>query len=80
MYLFHAIKEFGLREILRQIIYHKGVFLGGKFMGCDEMGNRYYEVQSPKFQKNGRLRYVEYANKNYDSSQVQPEWYRFLII
>jgi NADH:ubiquinone oxidoreductase subunit len=79
MNLFHAIKEFGIKEIVRQIFYHKGVFMGGKFMGCDKMGNRYYEVQNLKFQRSGRLRYVEYANWNYDSSQIQPEWYFFLM-
>jgi NADH:ubiquinone oxidoreductase subunit len=74
MSVFLAIKEFGLKEFLRQIIYHKGVFMGGRLVGTDKMGNHYYEVQEPKFQKGGRLRYVEYKSRNYDASQVQPEW------
>lgn len=75
MFLFyHAIKEFGLREYLRQFIYHRGYFMGGIYRGSDALGNRYFEVISSKFQKSGRLRYVEYANKNYDATQIQPEW------
>ena len=75
MFLFyHAIKEFGVREYVRQVIYHRGQFMGGVYQGSDVLGNRYFEVISPRFQKSGRLRYVEYSNKNYDASQIQPEW------
>jgi hypothetical protein len=73
--IYHGIKEFGLREYFRQLVYHRGYFMGGVYKGKDSLGNRYYEVVSPRFQKSGRTRYVEYADsKNYDASQIQPEW------
>lgn len=43
-----AIRGFGLREYLRQVLRY-GQFRGGVQVGTDELGNRYYEVKDPEY-------------------------------
>jgi len=48
----------------------------GTLMGVDQFGNQYF--QNEKEEPWGRSRWVFYANKNYDASQVPPEWHMWL--
>lgn len=60
--------EFG-RQILRL-----NEFRGGSLLATDKHGNRYYEILGEPDTLFYRRRYVEYAKKNYDASQVPSEW------
>ncbi|KAB1205532.1 putative NADH dehydrogenase [ubiquinone] 1 alpha subcomplex subunit 12 [Morella rubra] len=58
---------------LRQTKIHN---LGGKVVGVDKFGNKYYENLNAQY---GRHRWVEYAEKGrYNASQVPPEWHGWL--
>lgn len=47
----------------------------GTVVGEDHYGNKYYENKEYFF---GRHRWVYYARKDYDASQVPPEWHGWL--
>ena len=50
----------------------------GTYMGCDAMGNRYYEnrVDYPF----GQHRWVEPADlHNFDATMVPPEWHGWMV-
>ena len=47
----------------------------GTLVGEDKYGNKYYENLEYFF---GRHRFVFYARKDFDASQVPPEWHRWL--
>jgi len=47
----------------------------GTLIGRDEFGNKYYQNNEYFF---GRHRWVYYVRKDYDASQIPPEWHRWL--
>lgn len=47
----------------------------GALVGTDEFGNKYYENKDYFF---GRDRWVYYARRDYDASQVPSEWHCWL--
>ncbi|KAK1262473.1 putative NADH dehydrogenase [ubiquinone] 1 alpha subcomplex subunit 12 [Acorus gramineus] len=51
--------------------------IGGKLVGVDQFGNKYYEkIENTQY---GRHRWVEYGDKSrYNASQVPPEWHGWL--
>ncbi|KAL2921478.1 putative NADH dehydrogenase [ubiquinone] 1 alpha subcomplex subunit 12 [Bienertia sinuspersici] len=87
---FKAIKEKGLGNFFRELreegflrclpdgnlLQTKIHNMGGKVVGVDQFGNKYYENMNAQY---GRHRWVEYASKNrYNASQVPPEWHGWL--
>jgi len=49
----------------------------GEHIGTDKFGNKYFEDTGDHVPY-GRDRWVEYKAKNYDASQVPPEWHSWL--
>ncbi|XP_064387449.1 NADH dehydrogenase [ubiquinone] 1 alpha subcomplex subunit 12-like [Halichondria panicea] len=47
----------------------------GTLVGTDSFGNEYFENKDHIY---GRHRWVLYARKDFDASQVTPEWHRWL--
>uniref|UniRef100_A0A2N9J5E6 NADH dehydrogenase [ubiquinone] 1 alpha subcomplex subunit 12 n=1 Tax=Fagus sylvatica TaxID=28930 RepID=A0A2N9J5E6_FAGSY len=62
-----------MEQTSRQTKIHN---IGGKVVGVDKFGNKYYENLNTQY---GRHRWVEYAEKGrYNASQVPPEWHGWL--
>jgi len=76
----HALKYRGGWKGLYNHMYTNGdyPFKFGTYMGCDAMGNRYYEnrVDYPF----GQHRWVEPVDlHNFDSTMVPPEWHGWML-
>jgi len=50
----------------------------GKFVGEDELGNKYYEARDAKDSYDGRLRRWVIFNGYAEASKVTPEWHGWL--
>jgi NADH:ubiquinone oxidoreductase subunit len=51
---------------------------GGVLVGEDEMGNRYYETQDPRWNYDGRNRRFVIYNGYAEASKVSPDWHGWL--
>ncbi|XP_004932832.1 probable NADH dehydrogenase [ubiquinone] 1 alpha subcomplex subunit 12 [Bombyx mandarina] len=72
-----TIQNGGLFKSLYKI-WRMDTLKEGKYIGCDEFGNKYYENKNYML---GRSRWVEYNPQfkwDYDASQVTPEWFGWL--
>ncbi|KAI6646590.1 hypothetical protein LOD99_12711 [Oopsacas minuta] len=58
-----------------KIIYRRSDLRVGTLVGEDANGNKYYENLRYQF---GRHRFVDYKLKEFDASQVPPEWHGWL--
>ncbi|KAI0375709.1 NDUFA12-domain-containing protein [Pilatotrama ljubarskyi] len=72
-----SIRRVGLREWWRQMQYI-GDAKSGRFVGQDQFGNRYYENLNPEEEIPGRHRWVDYAQHEYNATQVPPEWHSWI--
>ncbi|GBG61669.1 hypothetical protein CBR_g23185 [Chara braunii] len=84
-----AIRENGLMGALKKAkdqgmlgvlldgnMFNTKTRFGGKLMGTDKDGNKYYEkISDTQF---GRHRWVEYSSPMYNASTVPPEWHGWL--
>jgi len=50
----------------------------GKLVGEDEMGNKYFEDRKPNSELWRPRRWVKFAKKNYDASQIPAAWFGWL--
>jgi NADH dehydrogenase (ubiquinone) 1 alpha subcomplex subunit 12 len=50
----------------------------GRLVGTDQFGNRYFENLHAEEEIPGRHRWVDYAQHEYNGSQVPPEWHSWL--
>ncbi|KAK7470991.1 hypothetical protein VKT23_002404 [Stygiomarasmius scandens] len=71
------IRRVGLKEWWRQLQYI-GDAKAGRFVGKDQFGNRYYENMNAEEEIPGRHRWVDYAQHNFNATQVPPEWHSWI--
>jgi len=50
----------------------------GRLVGTDFFGNRYFENLNAEEEIPGRHRWVDYAQHNYNGSQVPAEWHSWI--
>jgi len=50
----------------------------GRFVGADQFGNRYYENLNAEEEVPGRHRWVDYAQHDFNASQVPSEWHSWV--
>ncbi|KXN86295.1 NADH dehydrogenase [ubiquinone] 1 alpha subcomplex subunit 12 [Leucoagaricus sp. SymC.cos] len=72
-----SIRRVGLREWWRQMQYI-GDAKSGRYVGRDQFGNRYFENMNAEEEIPGRQRWVDFAQHEYNASQVPPEWHSWL--
>ncbi|KZS97602.1 NDUFA12-domain-containing protein [Sistotremastrum niveocremeum HHB9708] len=72
-----SMRRVGLREWFRQMQYI-GDAKSGRFVGMDEFGNRYFENMNAEEEIPGRHRWVDYAQHEYNGTQVPPTWHSWL--
>ncbi|KAI9145673.1 NDUFA12-domain-containing protein [Paraphysoderma sedebokerense] len=72
--LLRNFSRVGFREYLRQIMTI-GDTKAGTLVGVDHLGNKYYESSEEVW---ARERWVLYATKDNDPSQVPAEWHMWL--
>lgn len=72
-----GLRREGFREWFRQV-WRLGEYRGGRLVGQDQLGNRYYEIVDDPQQLSHRRRYVDYARSPHDASQVPAEWHGWL--
>ncbi|KAF5369805.1 hypothetical protein D9758_001359 [Tetrapyrgos nigripes] len=71
------LQRVGLREWWRQMQYI-GDAKSGRFVGKDQFGNRYYENLNAAEEVPGRHRWVDYAQHEFNATQVPPEWHSWI--
>ncbi|THH12355.1 hypothetical protein EW145_g76 [Phellinidium pouzarii] len=71
------IRRTGLKEWWRAMQYI-GDAKAGQHVGTDQLGNRYFENLNAEEEVPGRHRWVDYAQHDYNGSQVPPEWHSWL--
>ena len=69
------LRRIGLREAAHQMQYI-GDTKAGTLIGTDRYGNKYFENQTEELPL--RTRWVDYKNKEYDSSQIEPGWHAWM--
>ncbi|KAI0091902.1 NDUFA12-domain-containing protein [Irpex rosettiformis] len=72
-----SIRRVGLKEWWHQMQYI-GDAKSGTFKGKDQFGNRYFENMNPEEEIPGRHRWVDFAQHDYNATQVPPEWHAWL--
>ncbi|EIN10482.1 NDUFA12-domain-containing protein [Punctularia strigosozonata HHB-11173 SS5] len=50
----------------------------GALKGTDQFGNKYYENLNPEEEVPGRHRWVDFAQHDFNATQVPPEWHSWL--
>lgn len=50
----------------------------GRLVGQDHFGNKYYENTNAVEEVPGRHRWIDFAQHDYNASQVPPEWHSWL--
>ncbi|PPQ75539.1 hypothetical protein CVT26_012529 [Gymnopilus dilepis] len=71
------LRRAGFREWWRQMQYI-GDAKWGAYVGKDQFGNRYFENRDAEEEVPGRHRWVDYAQHEYNATQVPPEWHSWL--
>jgi len=72
-----SLQRVGLREWWRQLQYI-GDAKSGRFVGMDQFGNKYFENRNGEEEVPGRHRWVDFAEHDYNASQVPPEWHSWI--
>ncbi|KAJ3491423.1 hypothetical protein NLI96_g709 [Meripilus lineatus] len=72
-----SFRRVGFREWWRQLQYI-GDAKSGRLVGTDQFGNRYYENMNAEEEVPGRQRWVDYAQHDYNATQVPPEWHSWI--
>ncbi|KAF4619619.1 hypothetical protein D9613_005431 [Agrocybe pediades] len=72
-----SVRRVGLREWWRQMQYI-GDAKSGTYIGKDQFGNRYYENRNAEEEIPGRHRWVDFAQHDYNATQVPPEWHSWI--
>ncbi|KAI0289506.1 NDUFA12-domain-containing protein [Russula brevipes] len=72
-----GIRAVGIREWWRQMQYI-GDVKAGTSVGSDQFGNRYFENLNAEQEVPGRHRWVDFAQHEYNASQVPAEWHAWL--
>jgi len=72
-----GIKAVGLKEWWRQMQYI-GDVKAGTFVGADQFGNKYYENRDAEQEVPGRHRWVDFAQHDFNATQVPPEWHSWI--
>ncbi|CCA67963.1 related to nadh-ubiquinone oxidoreductase subunit b17.2 [Serendipita indica DSM 11827] len=67
----------GFREWWRQLQYI-GDAKSGRLVGTDYFGNRYYENLNAEEEIPGRHRWVDFAQHEYNATQIPPEWHSWI--
>jgi len=71
------IQRAGLRQWWRYT-YYIGDAKYGQHVGKDQFGNQYFENLNAEEEIPGRHRWVDYAQHDYNATQVPPEWHAWL--
>ncbi|KAK1927092.1 putative cell viability protein [Papiliotrema laurentii] len=71
------LRQVGWKEYYRQMWYI-GDAKAGTLVGTDQFGNRYYENTKYGEEVPGRHRWVDFAQHDYNASQVPPEWHSWI--
>ncbi|KAF8192427.1 NADH ubiquinone oxidoreductase subunit NDUFA12-domain-containing protein [Pholiota molesta] len=71
------LRRVGLREWWRQMQYI-GDAKAGTYVGKDQFGNRYFENRNAEEEVPGRHRWVDFAQHDYNATQVPPEWHSWI--
>ncbi|KAJ2933469.1 hypothetical protein H1R20_g3649, partial [Candolleomyces eurysporus] len=71
------LQKEGFKTWWRQLQYI-GDAKSGTFVGADQFGNRYYENRNGEEEIPGRHRWVDYAQHEYNATQVPPEWHSWI--
>jgi len=71
------IRRSGLKEWWRQMQYI-GDAKYGRHVGTDEFGNRYFENLYGEEEVPGRHRWVDYAQHEFNGSQIPSEWHSWI--
>nr|OQO21143.1 hypothetical protein B0A51_09422 [Rachicladosporium sp. CCFEE 5018] len=69
------IRHIGIKEYGRQMQYI-GDTKAGVLVGTDQTGNKYYENNAEELPL--RTRWVDYKNKEYEPSQIEPGWHAWM--
>ncbi|KAJ7591419.1 NADH ubiquinone oxidoreductase subunit NDUFA12-domain-containing protein [Mycena floridula] len=80
MSLYRTLRSFwrvGFRESLRQLNYISDA-KSGRLVGMDQFGNRYYENLNEHEETPGRHRWVDFAQHEFNATQVPPEWHSWI--
>ncbi|GLB33419.1 putative accessory subunit of the mitochondrial membrane respiratory chain NADH dehydrogenase (Complex I) [Lyophyllum shimeji] len=72
-----SIRRVGLREWWHQMQYI-GDAKSGTYMGRDQFGNRYFQNDNPEEEIPGRHRWVDFAQHDFNATQVPAEWHSWL--
>ncbi|KAH9947248.1 NDUFA12-domain-containing protein [Amylocystis lapponica] len=72
-----SLRRVGIKEWWHQLQYI-GDAKSGKFMGKDQFGNRYFENLDPEEEVPGRQRWVDFAQHDFNATQVPAEWHSWL--
>ncbi|KAF9535004.1 NADH ubiquinone oxidoreductase subunit NDUFA12-domain-containing protein [Crepidotus variabilis] len=71
------MRRTGVKEWWRQLQYI-GDAKSGALIGQDQFGNKYFENRNGEEEVPGRHRWVDFAQHDYNASQVPPEWHSWL--
>ncbi|KAK5166121.1 uncharacterized protein LTR77_008382 [Saxophila tyrrhenica] len=69
------LRSIGLKEYGHQMQY-MGDTKRGTLIAMDRYGNKYYENLEEELPL--RTRWVDYKNKEYDASQIEPGWHAWM--
>ncbi|KAF2457221.1 NADH ubiquinone oxidoreductase subunit NDUFA12-domain-containing protein [Lineolata rhizophorae] len=69
------LRRIGLKEYAHQMMYI-GDTKAGTLIGTDRFGNKYYENIEEELPL--RTRWVDYVNKEFDASQIEPGWHLWM--
>ncbi|KAJ3539256.1 hypothetical protein NM688_g6391 [Phlebia brevispora] len=72
-----SIRRVGIKEWWHQLQYI-GDAKSGTLKGKDQFGNRYFENMNPEEEIPGRHRWVDFAQHDYNATQVPAEWHAWL--
>ncbi|PPR02476.1 hypothetical protein CVT24_002025 [Panaeolus cyanescens] len=72
-----SVRRVGLREWWRQMQYI-GDAKSGTYVGKDQFGNRYFENRNGEEEIPGRHRWVDFAQHDFNATQVPPEWHSWI--
>ncbi|KAI0313609.1 NDUFA12-domain-containing protein [Amylostereum chailletii] len=72
-----GIRQVGIKEWWHQMQYI-GDVKAGTFVGKDQFGNRYFENLNAEQEVPGRHRWVDFAQHDFNATQVPPEWHSWI--
>ncbi|KAH8118485.1 NDUFA12-domain-containing protein [Phellopilus nigrolimitatus] len=71
------IRRTGIKEWWRAMQYI-GDAKSGRLAGTDQLGNRYFENLNAEEEVPGRHRWVDYAQHDFNGSQIPSEWHSWI--